>query len=77
MVRSFISDDIEEASNLAGQGKLQSKVMSKKSCRNTVPGKPSESDYSIDLHHHCSGELILKSELFRVNMASIFFFLLV
>ena len=79
MVRSFISDDTEEASNWAsqGQGKLQSKVMSKKSCRNTVPGKPSEWDYIIDPHLHCSGELILKSEMFRVNMASIFFFLVV
>ena len=68
-----------EASNLAsqGQGKLQSRVMGKKSCRNTVPGKPSDLDYIIDPHHHCSGELILKSEMFRVNMASLFFFLIV
>ena len=68
MVRSFISDDTEEASNLAsqGQGKLQSRVMGKKSCRNTVPGKPSDLDYIIDPHHHCSGELILKSEMFTV-----------
>ena len=79
MVHSFISDDTEEASNLAsqGQGKLQSRVMSKTLCKNTVPGKPSDWDYIIGPRHHCSGESILKSEMFRVNMASLFFFLIV
>ena len=50
--------------------------MSKTLCKNTVPGKPSDRVYIIDPHHHCSGELILKSEMFKVYMALLFFFLI-